>query len=77
MCKFTENQTKVLELFHKGHSRKQIQEKAGLSPSSIDEALKRGKMNIDRAIETIRVAVEEGWVSSSHILQLKKICHKI
>ena len=30
-----------------------------MSPSSVDEALRRGKMNVDRAVETIHVAVEK------------------
>ena len=59
MCKLTKNQTKVLELFYKGRNKKQIQRKAGLSPSSVDEALRRGKMNVDRAVETMHVAVEK------------------
>jgi DNA-binding CsgD family transcriptional regulator len=77
MCKLTKNQIEVLELFYKGYSKKEIQKKAELSPSSVDEALRRGKINVDKAVETIRVAVERGLVSSSQIAQLKRICHKI
>lgn len=77
MCKLTKNQIEVLELFYKGFNKKEIRKKAELSPSSVDEALRRGKINVDKAVETIRVAVEKGWVSSSQIAQLKQICQKI
>jgi transcriptional regulator len=77
MCKLTVNQMKVLELFYKGLSKNEIQTKTGLSSSSVNEANKRGKRNVDQAIETVRVAVERGWVASSQIAQLKRICHKI
>jgi len=77
MCKLTENQKKVLELFYEGLSKNEIRKTTGLSSSSVDEALKRGKTNVDKAVETILVAVERGWFSSSQIVKLKQICRKI
>jgi len=77
MCKLTKNQIEVLELFYKGFNKKEIQKNAELSPSSVDEALRRGKMNVDKAVETIHMAVERGLMSSSQIHQLKQIYRKI
>lgn len=76
MCKLTENQAKVLELFYRGLKKSDIQRTTGLSSSSVDEALKRGKMNITKAIETVSIVVKRGWVSNSQIAKLKQICQK-
>ena len=76
MSKLTKNQIDVLRLFHRGHIKKDIQKRTGLTLSSIDEALKRGRVNIDRAIETVGLAVENGWLSNSQIVRLRKILQK-
>jgi len=77
MCTLTENQQKVLDLSFKGLKKIEIQKNTGLSSSSVNEALTRGRMNIDKAVETLRVAVEKGWISDSQRARLKQICRKI
>ena len=76
MRKLTENQAQVLELFYKGMDKSEIRKTTRLSSSSVNEALKRGRVKVDRAIEIISIAVKSGWVSSSQIAKLKQICQK-
>ena len=64
-------------LSYKGLEKSEIQKNTGLSSSSVNEALTRGRMNIDKAVETICVAVEKGWISDSQSARLKQICRKI
>jgi len=77
MCGLTENQIRVLELIHKGLSKHEIQKITRLPPSTINDAPKRGLRNIDKAIETIRIAVQMGFISDSQRTKLKEICRKI
>ena len=76
MRKLTENQAQVLELFYRGMDKSEIRKTTRLSSSSVNEALKRGRVKVDRAIEIISIAVKRGWVSSSQIAKLKQICQK-
>jgi len=77
MCKLTNNQIKVLELLHRGVNKAKIKEITKLSLSTVNDAAKRGKRNISIAIDTIKVAVEKGFISNTQISELKKICSKI
>ena len=76
MCILTENQVRVLKLFYKGMRKSEITKMTGLSNSSVNEALKRGQHNIDKALDTLEKAVKMGLLSPSHTDKLKQICHK-
>ena len=77
MCKLRNNQIKALTLYYRGDSAFQIHEKTGMPISTVYEAIKRGKANVDKALETIEIAVAVGILSADQKQRLNNIMRKL
>jgi transcriptional regulator len=71
MCILTKNQIIVLKHFRKGKKPSEIRKIENMSLSSVYEAIKRGRQNISRAIETLQVATNEKLLEEYQIRDLK------
>lgn len=66
----------ALKLLHQGKNPSEISKIAKMRASSVNDAIKRAKNNIYRAIEVIRIAVENDLLEKNQIVQLKHILSK-
>ncbi|MEM3760329.1 MAG: hypothetical protein QXZ02_04355 [Candidatus Bathyarchaeia archaeon] len=77
MRALSENQRLVLKLLHEGKTPAEISRLTGIRASSVSEAIRRGKGNIERAIQILQVAVENGLLDESQVRKLKDILRKV
>ena len=75
MSKLTEKQIKTLELFRKGKSYKEIGELTHFG--RVDDAIERGKANVNQAIETLRVAINRSLMSEEQLTKVKQLLRKL
>jgi len=76
MRTLSENQIKVLKLYRSGKKPTEICNIANLSRKSVNEAIRRGEGNIQRAIEILRIASENGGLKAGEAQKLKEILRK-
>jgi len=69
-------QIKTLRLWREGKTLKEICEKTGDSQKRVSEALKRAGGNIQRAIEILRIASENGGLTEEEVQKLRRILGK-
>ena len=75
MCTLREKQIRTLELLRKGKKPREIEELTGYH--SVGDAIKRGVKNIDRAIETLRIAIEKNLMTKEQRVQAKQVLSKL
>jgi len=69
-------QIKTLRLQREGKTLKEICEITKYSQKRVNEALKRAEGNIQRAIEILRIASENGGITEEETQKLRKILSK-
>lgn len=69
-------QIKTLKLAREGKTLKEICEMTRYSQERVNEALKRAEGNIQRAIEILRIASENGGLTEEEAQKLRKILSK-
>jgi DNA-binding CsgD family transcriptional regulator len=77
MRTLSENQKKVLKLLCEGKTPAEIGKLMGKGASSVSEAIRRGKGNIERAIQILQIAIEDGLLDESQVKKIKNILSKI
>jgi transcriptional regulator len=77
MRTLSENQKRVLKFLCEGKTPAEISKLMGKPASSVSEAIRRGKDNIERAIRILQVAIEDGLLDESQAQKLKDILGKI
>lgn len=75
MCILKERQIKTLELLRRGKKPREIEELTGYH--SVRDAIKRGVKNIDRAIETLEIAIEKNLMTKEQRVQAKQVLGKL
>lgn len=75
MCILKEKQIRTLEQFRRGKKPQEIEELTGYP--SVQDAIKRGVRNIDRAIETLKIAIEKNLMTEEQRVQTKRILSKL
>jgi hypothetical protein len=73
----SKNQILTLKLKRQGLTRTEICEATGIKPKSVDEAIKRGKGNIQRAIDIIQLAIENDILVEEEKSVLRTLLGKI
>jgi transcriptional regulator len=76
MRTLSKNQISALKLFRKGIRKSEISKSTGIKRKSVDEAIKRGNNNIQRAIAIIQLAVDNDILISEEKAVLKKLLGK-
>ena len=77
MRTLSENQIKALRLLRQGKKLAEIREITKKPASSVSEAITRGRKNIDKAIEVLQTAIEEGLLDEGQFLKLTQMLGKI
>ena len=75
MCILKEKQIRTLELLRRGKKPREIEELTGYP--SVQDAIKRGVKNIDRAIETLRIAIEKSLMTKEQRVRAKRVLSKL
>ena len=75
MCILKGKQIETLELFRRGKKPREIEELTGYP--SVKDAIERGVRNIDRAIETLRIAIEKSLMAEEQRLRAKQVLSKL
>lgn len=73
----TEKQKRVLKLHSQGKKISEIAEKTGYNRNTVYYALESGQKRLDRTIETVRFAFENGLLSKKKVVELKEILRRI
>lgn len=69
-------QIKTLRLWREGKTLNEICEITKYSQKRVNEALKRAEWNMQRAIEILRIASENGGLTEEEAIKLRKILSK-
>jgi DNA-binding CsgD family transcriptional regulator len=77
MRTLSENQRLVLKFLREGKTPAEISRLTGKRASTVSEAIRRGKGNIERAIQILQVAIENGLLDEIQAQKLKSILGKI
>jgi len=77
MRTLSKNQILALKLYRKGKKKSDVCKITGLGRSSVDEAIKRGPKNIQRAIRIIQLAVDNDIIVQNEKTKLKEILSKL
>ena len=75
MCILKEKQIKTLELLRRGKKPQEIEELTGYH--HVEDAIKRCVKNIDRAIETLRIAIEKNLMTKEQRVRAKQVLSKL
>ena len=75
MCILKEKQIRTLEQFRRGKKPREIEELTGYP--SVQDAIERGVRNIDRAIETLKIAIEKSLMTKEQRLRAKRVLSKL
>ncbi|MGD0646158.1 MAG: helix-turn-helix domain-containing protein [Candidatus Bathyarchaeia archaeon] len=76
MFRLTKNQTKALRLFSQGIKPSEIGKREGMHESSVYEAIRRGKLKIDYAVELLSFASDNGIIDETNLRRLKLMLSK-
>ena len=75
MCILKEKQIRTLELLRRGKKPREIEELTGYY--YVEDAIRRGVKNIDRAIETLRIAIENNLMTNEQRVRAKQVLSKL
>ena len=75
MCILKEKQIRTLDLLRRGKKPREIEELTGYH--YVQDAIKRGVKNIDRAIETLRIAIENNLMTKEQRVRAKQVLSKL
>jgi transcriptional regulator len=76
MHTLTKNQITVLKLLRNGKKPSEISTITKMPPSSVHEAIKRGKDKMTKAVETVRFTIENGLLDEDQTSGLKSLLSK-
>lgn len=75
MCILKEKQIRTLELLRRGKKPQEIEESTGYH--HVQDSIKRCVKNIDRAIETLRIAIEKNLMTGEQRVRAKQLLSKL
>ena len=75
MCILKEKQIRTLELLRRGKKPREIEKLAGCR--YVHDAINRGVKNIDRAVETLRIAIEKNLMTKEQRVRAKRVLSKL
>jgi len=74
MCPLTEKQIETLKLYREGKKPREIEQTTIYN--SVEDAIRRGKKNIDKALETLEIAVDSNLMTNEQRIRVKSILSK-
>jgi len=75
MCLLTKKQIETLKLYRKGKKPREIEETTVYT--SVEDAIERGEKNIDKALETLEIAINNDLMTTDQRVRAKDILSKL
>ena len=75
MRRLKEKQIETLKLYREGKKPREIEETTGYT--SVEDAIKRGVKNIDKALETLQIAVDNNLMTTEQRIRAKDLLSKL